>query len=134
VLHEGGGGLVAQEGADQVDVNHLGEELARHRPVLAKHPPGADHSGAVHQQVEPAEARVRAIHGRVDLGLGGDIAAHEKGVRTQRRGRGSPGSLLHVEDDDAAALVSDVARDRVAEARGAAGDHGACVLDLHVTP
>src|ERR1700716_557647 len=52
-------------------------------------------------------------------------------VTSQRRGRASPGSLLHVEDDDPAALVGDVARDRVAEARGAAGDDGACVLDLH---
>ena len=43
-------------------------------------------------------------------------------------------AFLYVEDDDPAALVGDVARHRVAEARSAAGDHGACVLDLHVTP
>src|SRR5256885_10431031 len=102
--------------------------------ALAEHPPGADHAGAVDKQVEPRQARVRALHGRVALGLGGYIATHEPRIRTQRRGRGPPRALLHIEDDDLAALVGDVARHRVAEPRGAAGDDGACVLDLHVTP
>ena len=37
VLHDGRGGLVAQERADEVDVHDLGEEIAGHRAVLAEH-------------------------------------------------------------------------------------------------
>ena len=89
VLHERGGGLVAQEGADQVDVHHLGEEVARHRAVLAEHAAGADDAGAIDQQVDAAHVLARALHRGVDLGFGGDVAAHERARwrRARRRPR-----------------------------------------------
>src|SRR5256885_11587968 len=74
--------------------------------TLFRSPPGADHAGAVDQQVEARQARVRALHGRVDLGLGGYIATHETRIRTQRRGRGPPGALLHRSEEHTSELQS----------------------------
>ena len=57
VLHDRRRGLIAQEGADQVDVHDFGEEVAGHRAVLAEHAAGADHAGAIHEQVDAAHVR-----------------------------------------------------------------------------
>ena len=90
VLHEGRGRLVAQEGADQVDVDDLGEELARHRAVLAEHAAGAHDAGAVDEQIEAPEVPMGGVHRRIHFGLRGHVAAQET-CRRRRRLRLQPG-------------------------------------------
>src|SRR4029077_785443 len=77
VLHDSRGGLIAQEGADQIDVDDPGEEFAGHRTVLAEHASRADDAGAVDEKIQAAEPAVRGLHGRVHLGFRGYVAAHE---------------------------------------------------------
>ncbi len=104
VLHEGCRGLVAQKGADQIDMDDLGEEVSGHRAVLPEHSPRTDHAGAVDQQVDAAHPLLRDIHGGVDFGFGGDIATQERGTLTERRCRGLARSLLHIQDDNLPAV------------------------------
>jgi hypothetical protein len=79
-LHQRRSGLVAQESADQVDLHDLGEEVTGHRSISAQHAAGADHSGAVHQQVDATHGGGSGFHRSVDLGFGGHIAALEAGA------------------------------------------------------
>ena len=77
VLHDGRGGLVAQERADEIDVHDAREEIAGHRAVLAEHAARADDAGAIDQQVDAAHGRARGFHGGVHFGFRGDVALGE---------------------------------------------------------
>ncbi len=131
VLHEGGGRLVAQECADQVDVHDLGEEVSGHRPALAQDAPGTDHARAVDEQVDPAHALFGDVHARIDLGLGGDVATDERGPFPECGGRGLSWPLLHVENGDSAPMGDDVASHPLPESGGSARDDRTRVCKLH---
>ena len=95
-LHDGRGGLVAQESADEVDVYDPGEEISGHRAVLAEHPAGADDARAVHQQVDAAHGGARGFHRAVHLGLGSDVALGEAAIGAERCRRRDSRTFLHI--------------------------------------
>ena len=95
-LHDGRGGLVAQERADEVDVHDPREEVAGHGAILAEHAARADDARAVHQQVDAAHGGARGFHGRVHFGLRGDVALGEAGIGAERRCRGLARAFLHI--------------------------------------
>ncbi len=134
VLHDLRRRLVAQEGADEVDVYDFGEEVAGHRSVLAEHAARTHHTGAIHQQVDAVHLAPGAFHRRIHFGFGGHVTSDEQGVGTKSGGGSTARPLLHVQDDDLAALRHDVLSNRVAQAGSPARYDGACILNLHSTP
>ena len=73
-------------------------------PFLPSTRPAPDHSGAVDQQIQAPERRMGGVHCRVDLGLRGHVAAHERCALANGGGRLASRSFLDVQHGDAAAL------------------------------
>ena len=62
-LHDGRRGFVAQERADEIHADHLLEEIAAHRTVLAQKFSGADDPRAIDQEIDAAQGRARRFNG-----------------------------------------------------------------------
>jgi hypothetical protein len=127
VLHDGRCGLVTQERADQVDVDDLREELARHRAILREHATRADDARAVHEKIDAAHAVACGVHRRVHFRFGSDVALHEARGGAELRCRGLTGGFLQVQHRDSTAAAGDESRDGVAEPGCAAGNDSACL-------
>ena len=82
----------------------------------------ADDPRVVEHDVEPAVAGHGEVHRRGDLGLVGDVAA---GVgRAEVGGEGVAQVVLDVGEHDLGAVLDELFRGRLADAAGAARDHG----------
>ena len=116
--HERGGEAGAVPGALQVDGDHLVEFVFGH---LA-HGGVAGDARVVHRDIDGAEFLDRGGQQRLDVFGAGDIAAHRTG---DRRAESFPGIAgFEVADHHAGAVPYEGFGDGVADALGAAGDHG----------
>jgi hypothetical protein len=117
------------EGADQVDLDHLGEHAEVVRAVLGDGTGGAADAGAVHRDPRSAEL---LDHG-LDRGLGAGGIRH---VGLDEDSADLPGLLLaelflQIEDRDLGACRRQRRRRGAAQSRCAAGDDGGLPLDVH---
>src|SRR4029077_13128919 len=84
--------------------------------------------------VQATELGLRRIHGAVDLGLGGDIAAHEGSARSERSRGGPARPFLHIEQHHLAAGRYEKPCNRETQPGGAASDDGPCIVYFHRAP
>ena len=132
VAHRRRGEAQHVEGADQVDLDHLGEDLEVVGAALVGDPLGPADAGAADRDPQPAVVRAAA------LDRGGD-GRRRRSRRSRRRSRPAPSSAASASPFSAlrSAIVTlapgrgQRPRGRLAEPRGPAGDQRSCSLDLH---
>ena len=116
------------EGADQVDLDDLREDVQRERAVLAERLDRVADAGAVDVDAQRAHL-LGGIERRALTGSGSVTLASTNLARVAELGRRV--LTLEVDDDDRRAPVQQSLRGRQAEARRPPGDDGYGVLDLH---
>ena len=122
--HGVGGEAGNIEGADEVDVDSLGEDVEGVRALLADDLGGGADTGARDGTVEGLELVVVELDGVVDFVSGSDVGLDELAVVGAEFGDDLVAEvLIHVEDGDLGVVLGDeVAGDGFTEARSATSD------------
>ena len=92
------------EGADQIDLDHLGELGQRVDAVLADDPRRAADAGAIHQNARGAVGRLALGDRRLDVVLTGDVVMTERRAVTETLSRLGAQLVEHVADHHPGAL------------------------------
>ena len=119
------------EGAHQIDVDDLLEEVQRVRAVLADGPGGRRDARAVDQPEKRTELE-RGGHDCLCVGFLGDIAMHI--ALPKIRGERLAGLILDVGEHDASAGLRQHAGGTRAKARSAPGNDEYFICDFHGDP
>src|SRR5690606_29444262 len=128
LAHRGGGQTAHVEGTDQVDVDHRLEDA----PVvaaLAFDPTCRCGDACTVHQAEQGAQLERGVDCRLTVGFLRDVAVHKH--LTQFLGKCLTGFVLHVGNDDLAAVGHKHAHGARSKARCAAGDDEHFILDFH---
>ena len=131
LLHRGRGGLAHQQRADEIHLDHLAEEIARHRAVLAKQAPRRPDAGAVHRDIEAAQKRYGCGDRRIDRGFRGDVHAVKAGGGAKLGHGGRTRVGVEIEQRHAPAARDQRTRGCKSEPRAPTGDRCARTADVH---
>jgi hypothetical protein len=103
VLHRGSSQPADEQRADEIDLDDLAEEFARHHAILADHAPRPADARAVHRDAEAIHGLRGRVDRRVDRLLGRDVHLEKSGTCAERLRGALTGFLVHVEQRDSPA-------------------------------
>ena len=108
-MHDIGGFFRDQEGANQIDLDGLGEKVSRHRTVPAQRPGRTDYARAVDGQCDAAHEFGCPGDRLLHLRFRGNVCRNKQRPLAEICGAGSTCFRVHVQQRYLAARLNDLA-------------------------